>query len=416
MRSLSTLALLFVATPVLAGDWPMFRGPTTNGLSDEQKLPLEWGREQNIKWSVALPAKGNSSPTVAAGRVFVTYTEDNGRKRSLACFDRQNGKQRWVRTVEFDKQMPTHNTNPHGSPSPACDGKRVVVWHSSAGLYCYDLEGKQLWQRELGEFRHIWGSGASPILYEGRVILHCGPGERVFVTALDLETGKTLWETEEPQEGNGSKNEAGKWMGSWCTPLIASVGGQPQIICSHATRVCGYDPKTGKRLWWCEGVRGKKGDLVYSSPIVVGDICFITCGFGGPSFAFKLGGTGDITASRLWRKESNPQCIGSGVAHDGKVYMAYAGPGLLKCVDPSTGEEMWVERGQAGNHWGSIVSAGGRLYVTGQSGGTIVFKPTPAGFESVALNQLGESSNSTPAISDGQIFLRTFEHLYCIGE
>lgn len=400
---------------VLAADWPGFRGPYGNGYADDGTVPVEWGKDKNVKWKVALPRPGNGSPIVSNGWVLVTCAEDKqGMKRSLYCFDRRDGKQRWVRTVDYDKEEVTHDTNPYCGSTPAADGKRVVVWHGSAGLYCYDLEGQELWGRTLGEFKHIWGYATSPVIYHDRVIMHCGPGERVFMTALDLASGNTLWTTEEPIEGNGSYNLKKLYMGSWCTPLIAKVGGQDQIICTMPTRVVGYDPADGKILWWCDGIRGNKGDLAYSSPVIAGDLCVSIGGFGGPGIGFRLGGTGDITATnRLWRNERNPQSIGSGVVIDGHFYRPNAGPGTIECLDPATGKTLWQSR-ETGEMWGSIVSAAGRCYVTNRQGTSFVFKPNATQFELLSENPLGEASNSTPAISDGQIFLRTHQNLYCL--
>ena len=142
-----------------AGDWTMFRGPQGNGISDEKNLPLSWSAEENVKWKFSLPTRGNGSPIVANGKVFLVTANKDGTKRSLLCIDRKTGKQSWEQIVSFDKKMSTHGTNPFGSSTPVSDGKKVVVWHSSAGLYCYDFEGKELWKRDLGEFKHIWGYG-----------------------------------------------------------------------------------------------------------------------------------------------------------------------------------------------------------------------------------------------------------------
>jgi outer membrane protein assembly factor BamB len=168
-------------------------------------------------------------------------------------------------------------------------------------------------------------------------------------------------------------------------------------------------------LWYCDGIRGPKGDLAYSSPVLAGDICIAIGGYGGPGMAFKLGGSGDITASRLWRIEVNPQSIGSGVVVDGHFYRPNAGVNTIDCLDPATGKALWSDRAPGSAMWGSIVYAAGRCYVTNQKGETIVFKPNPDKFELLARNDLGEVSNSTPAISDGEIFLRTHQHLYCIA-
>ncbi len=411
--------VLGVAFPsfLTADDWPMFRGPQLDGISQEESVPTEWSSTENIRWKAPLPQPGNGSPVVSNGRVFVTSAEDDaGKQRSLYCFDEQTGEKLWVKTVQYDKKMPTHKTNPYGGTTPASDGERVVVWHASAGLHCYDFEGKERWSQDLGEFKHMWGYGSSPILHDGKVILHTGPGREVFVAAFDLKTGEQIWRTDEPQEGNGERNDERKYMGSWSTPVIAQVDGQDQIIVIHSTRVVAYHPADGKILWFCEGVSHSKGDLAYSSPVITGDICVVTTGFNGPAFAIRLGGRGNVTQThRLWSNERQPQNIGSGVAVDGKVYRPNAGPGTTQCIDAVTGETLWQDRA-GGSQWASIVMAGGLLYATGQNGRTIVFKPNPERFEDVAKNSLGDSCNATPAIANGRIYIRTAGQLWCIGK
>jgi outer membrane protein assembly factor BamB len=399
-----------------AGVWPAFRGVAGNGLSEATNVPLNWGPDKNINWRAELPEPGDSSPVISGDRVFITCSQDRGQKRSLYCFSRTDGRQLWVQTVTYDQVMPTHKTNPYCASTPLTVGQRVIVWHGSAGLFCYDHDGNELWSRDLGEFRHMWGYGSSPIFHKDRIILNCGPGKRTFLTAIDLATGTTLWQTDEPIEGDGDRNDDGKYSGTWCTPLITKIDGNDQVICSQTTRVNAYDPDTGEIVWSCDGLRGPKGDLAYSSPIMARDTCVVLGGFNGPAFGFKPGGSGNITeAARLWRVERNPQNIGSGVFVGKHVYVPDAGPGTLRCIEPATGEVVWQERMPGGNAWGSIVYADSRAYVTCQNGDTVVFSPHPDGYKQLAVNRLGEPSNSTPAVANGQIFVRTFKALYCIS-
>lgn len=404
-------AAIFVAVTAQAADWPAFRGPGGDGVAEGTGFPTSWGDDENVRWKVALPSPSNGSPIVSNGRVFLCSATEDGTERSLLCFDRTSGKKLWTRTVKFGEDE-THSQNPFGSSTPAADGKRVVVWHSSAGLYCYDFAGKELWSRKLGDFRHIWGYGSSPIIHNSQVILQCGPGKRVFLTAIELDNGKTLWETDEPYEGDKDADA----VGSWSTPVIAEVDGKEQIICALATRVNGYDPKSGKLLWWCEGLSGSRYDAASSSPLISDGLCFAMADLRGPAMTFKIGGTGDITDSnRLWHVEKrNPNSVGTGVFLDGHIFRPNSKPGSLECLDAKTGKSVWKER--ARDHWASMVLAGGNLYALSQRGTTIVFKPNAEEFEEVASNDLAESTNATPAFSNGQIFIRTDENLYCIGE
>jgi outer membrane protein assembly factor BamB len=416
LRLLPYMLLVLLWAPHLqAADWPAFRGPTGDGIAVDDTAPAQWNATENVKWKVPLPQPGNGSPIVSGERVFVASAEDaRGHKRSLLCFDRGTGKLLWTKTVAFDRDDPTHETNPYGGTTPAADGERVVVWHGSAGLYCDDFEGRELWHHNLGEFTHMWGYGTSPVIQRDRVILHTGPGRRVFVAAFELASGKELWRQEEPIEGDGQHRPDKAYMGSWATPLVIEHEGRMQAICALPTRVVSYDCESGDILWFCRGLRGPKGDLSYSSPVVSGDLCVAVGGFNGPALGFKLGGSGDITAqATLWRKEQTPQSIGSGVIVDGYFYRPNAGPGTIDCLDPATGEILWSER--TGTFWGSLVHVAGRCYVTAQDGTTFVFTPSPKKFELIAKNPLGEASNATPAVSNGELFLRGQKHLYCIG-
>lgn len=430
MRAFSCAVLLLLAAPLSADDWTGFRGPSGTGLSAEKSAPLEWGPEKNVKWKAALPQKANGSPIVSKGRVFTTCSEDpGGRKRSLYCFDRKDGRTLWSRTVEFASTMPKHGANTFCPTTPAADGSRVVVWYGSAGLHCYDYEGKELWKHDLGEFRHMWGYGSSPIFHDGKVILHTGPGKLPFIAAFNAADGKLLWKTEEPNDavgpdakgGSTTKDGGKKLIGSWSTPVVAKVGGKDQIICAMPSRIVAYDPADGNVLWFCEGLRhmnaGSECDLAYSSPIIAGDLCVYFGGYSGPGLAIRMtGAKGDVTGThRVWYTPNWSQSIGSGVYVDGHVYEPDSG-GVINCVDPKTGRKLWKERGTNGNVWGSIVTAAGRCYVMNQKGEIVVFKPNPAKLEILARNTMDEPTNSTLAVSDGEIFLQTHEHLYCIAE
>ncbi len=406
--------------PAAAGDWPQFRGPNGNGISAEAHAPIHWGKEKNIAWKTSLPRPGNGSPIVVGDRVFLACAEDaQGKRRSLYCFSARTGKQQWVRTVSIERVMPTHKTNPYCGSTPACDGERVVVWHGSAGLHCYDLKGNPLWSRDLGEYRHMWGYGTSPVLFGDQVILHTGPGARVMVTAIDIRSGKTRWETEEPVEYRElGRNRAGKYEGSWSTPVRARIDGKSVLVCTMPTRVTAYDPDTGKLVWWCRGIRGPRGDLAYSSPIIGEKLGMAIGGYNGPAIGFRLQGTGDVTEShRLWRVEQNPQSIGTGVWVGDHVYRINAArPAPIECLDPKTGEVIWKSDPKGGICWSSLVVVGDLGYVTNRTGTTLVFRIDPRRYVEVARNDLGESCHATPAVSNGRIFIRTFEHLICIED
>jgi outer membrane protein assembly factor BamB len=296
----------------------------------------------------------------------------------------------------------------------------VVAWFGSAGLAAYDFDGKELWWRDLGKQKHTWGYGSSPVVLGDRVYLNFGPGERAFVVALAKTTGKTIWQVDVPA-GQGVK--FGNWQpedmyGSWSTPLLirasAGSGQREELVVSLPRRVTALDPATGKTLWTCEGL----GDLVYPSPLYADGIVVAMSGFGGPSLAVRAGGSGDVTAThRLWRREKIKQMIGSGVIRDGRIYTVDNG-GVAECTDLKTGEVLWTGRlrasGESGTVWSSLVASGDRLYVMNQSGETFALKVGPQ-FEILTSSQVGETTNSSVVMVDGDVILRTHSALWHVG-
>jgi outer membrane protein assembly factor BamB len=408
---LAAVSIMVLGRPSAAADWPAFRGSKGDGVSAEMDVPLNWGPERNIKWKTPLPNKGNSSPIVSKGKVFLTCATERGKQRGLYCYDRRTGELLWSKIVSYAEEDPTHASNPYCGSSPAADGQRVVVWHGSAGLYCYDYDGKELWSRDLGVFKHIWGYGSSPVFLGDRIILNCGPGERTFVTAIDAADGKSIWQQDEPGGVSGLK-PGDAWTGSWTTPVVATLEGRKQILVSLPHHVNAYNPGDGKIIWTCDGL----DNLAYTSPVVGDGIVVATGGYHGPALGVKAEGTGNITESnRLWlTKTPNPQRIGTGVILGKHLYMANENS-TAQCIEVETGREAWRARMPEGVIWSSPVLAGDRLYVTNQNGTTIVFRANPEKYEQLAENKLDEPSNATIAISDGEIFLRTAEHLFCIA-
>jgi outer membrane protein assembly factor BamB len=398
------LALLGSAS--FGADWPAWRGPTQDGVTTESGLPETWSTTENVAWKVPLPGPGNSTPVIHGSHVFVTCASDKGAVRSVLCFDRATGKQLWRGDTRFSGQETTHETSPYCSASPATDGKVVVASHGSAGVAAFDANGKQLWHRDLGPMRHIWGNASSPVLNGETIIQLCGPGPEARLVALDAKTGRTLWENPLPE----AKGKADQFKGAWNTPVIH--GGQ--IIIAVPGYVAGIDPKDGKELWRCRGL----GDLVYTSPVIGKGVIVAMSGYGGPAIAMRIPGAddrGDLTDShRLWREEKPPQRVGSGVIAGDHFYLVNE-PGIAQCWDLKTGKVAWRGR-VAGSTWSSSVLSGDRIYATDQTGETVVFRASPAKLEVLQHNELGgETTRASPAVSDGQVFIRTHQNLYCIG-
>ena len=415
---LSRLAAFLTAVSISADNWPAWRGPHGTGVCSEQDLPVHWSQKQNVRWRTPLPDRGNSTPIVWGNRVFVTQAVESEGRREVMCFDRTTGELMWKAGVTGAGAEPTHQTNPFCAASPVTDGERVIASFASAGLYCYDLDGNEMWRRNLGTQRHIWGNGASPILYSDLCILNYGPGEGTFLIAVDKRTGKTVWTHDEPG-GDSGETKPGQnrvnWVGSFTTPIVISSDGHDELIMTFPNRVCAFDPSTGKELWTCEGLN----PLVYTSPIHEDGIIVGMGGYSGSALAVRAGGKGNVTQTRrLWRHTKTKQRIGSGVIHDGFIYILND-PGVAECFELQSGKRLWEERlrgtGPKSTSWSSMVLSENKLYAINQSGDTFVLRASPD-FELLSTNPLGETAMSSLAVSNGDIFIRTYESLWCISE
>jgi outer membrane protein assembly factor BamB len=409
------LMVLGLGSITQAANWPMWRGPNGDGTTAESGLPEKWSQTENVAWKVELPDRGNSTPVVWGEKVFVTQAVEKAGRRLLLCFDRKTGRQLWEAGTTYKEPELTHATNPYCAASPATNGSQVVVFFASAGVFCYDLDGKELWKRtDLGRQHHIWGNGTSPVIAGDRVFLNFGPGPKTTLYAFDLKTGKTLWQHDEP---GGDSGEAGNknWLGSWADPLFRKVGGRYELIISYPDRVAAFDPLKGGELWTCEGLN----KLVYNSALLTPDDVVVAFGgYGGMGVAVKAGGSGDVTGRRLWHLPKVSQRIGSGVIHEGHHYILSDG-GLAECRDLKTGEMVYSERlkgpGPTGQNWSSLVlSADGKCYAANQGGDCFVFKASPK-FELLSTNTLGEKIIGSIAVSDGRLFIRGYKNLWCIG-
>jgi outer membrane protein assembly factor BamB len=419
IRGLVVAVVGLIGNAAGGADWPAWRGPTGIGISAESKLPVKWSSTENLRWRVPLPEPGNSTPIVSKGRLFLTQAV--GDERSLMCFDRKSGDLMWQKGVTTPEKEPTHETNPYCSNSPVADGERVIASHASDGLYCYDYEGNELWRRtDLGRQIHIWGAGSSPAIYGDLCFVNFGPGETTYLLAVNKKTGETIWrKDEETGYGKPAADAAGSgnptFIGSWTTPTIMNVEGTDQLLMHWPGRLAAYDPKTGDELWHCKGVNV----LAYASPIYADGIVVAMGGFNGMSIAVRAGGSGDVTDSRrLWHHPKTQQRIGSGVIHDGQIYI-HNDPGIAECYELKSGKLIWKERlkgaGESGTNWSSIMLSGDSCYTINQSGDCFVFKASPE-FELVSVNSLGETSNSSIVPSNGELFIRTHKALWCVAE
>jgi len=417
-RSLAFGFAFVFSASLCPANWPAWRGDAAGtGITQETALPLKWSATENVKWKVPLPEAGNSTPIVWGERVFVTQAA--GARRLVIAFDRKDGKLLWEAGPTYTEKEPTHKTNTLCSASPATDGERVFASFGSAGLFAFDFAGKELWRADLGKVDHDWGYAISPVLHGDLCLIANGAGSNWWLAAFHKKTGKEVWRVKGPmveatERTDGFAGTSDGMVGSWSTPVIVKAGSRDELVMTWPEKMVAYDPATGRELWRASGMN----PLLYTSPMPGEGLVIGSGGYGGTTIAIKPGGSGDVTTSqRLWQKVRDKQRIGSGVIKDGHLYILNT-PGTAQCINLATGEQVWEERvgrGGKSQSWSSMVLSGDRVYVLNQSSDTVVLRASPK-FEMLAVNSLGDGlTNSSHAISNGDIFIRTHQHLWCIG-
>lgn len=388
-----------------AETWPGWRGPRGDGASEETGIPVRWNEKENVIWKTPIPGKGHSSPVVWGDRVFLTTCLEKEQKRVLFCLDRREGKVIWQRTVLTAPLEPKHQLNSYSSSTPATDGH--FIWITFLNMpkfevYCYDFEGNLIWQRSPGEFHSKHGFCSPPILYKDMIILNGDQDAEAYLVALDKMTGEERWRTDRPNR-----------VRSYCPPLVIESKGRKQLVFTGSLCTASYDPDTGKQIWIVDGPT----EQFVASMVFLHDRVFLTSGY--PEYhvmAIRPDGQGDVTKTHvLWHEHcdsSKASYVPSPIAHD-KYFFLVTDNGFAYCLDEKTGKRLWQHR-LGDHHSASPVSAGGLLYFPDDDGTTYVVKGTNK-FELVSRNRLAEGCRASPAISDGQIFIRTLSHLYCIG-
>lgn len=389
----------------LAEDWPRFRGPRGDGASSETDVPVQWSDSENLLWKLELPGKGFSSPIVVGKRVFVTAYTGSGSNvtRHLVCVDRETGAAAWTKSIQGASDGGEGGFAYHGQAShtPVSDGERVYVMFGSSGVFAFDMSGKQLWQQDVGNERASrFGTASSPILHGDQLIVTAG-AESEAMYAFDKTTGKQVWKT-----------EAGSLSGSYATPLaVANPDGEDELLMSVVYELWSINPQNGKLKWYAE----TKVDTSANPSVVAADgIAYVIGGRGGGRAAVRIGGKGDVTEKNVLWSESGGSYTPSPVLHEGRLYWVNDS-GMAICVDAKTGEQLQRKR-LGGRFYASPVLIGDKLYVVSRFDGVYVLKATPE-LEQIALNKLGDDSDfsGSPAVSDGQLFIRSETALYCIG-
>ena len=432
--TLSILLLFALVSHTLADDnWSQWRGPQNSGVSHSAAPPLTWSETENIKWKVPIDGNGTSTPIVWEDKVFVLTAIKTDEKDSsipdpkdqpktnffdikrpnavhefaVICLDRNTGKELWrdVATKKIPHEG-AHNDNDFASASPTTDGKSLFCWFGSAGLFCYDLNGTKLWQRDLGEAKvgSSLGEGSSPVLYDGKLVIVRDHGGQSRIEVLDTSTGKTVWRKDR-KEGN-----------AWATPLIVEHSGRTQVITNASNYIRSYDLETGDVIWQCSGLTGN----CTPCPQVDGDYVICMSGYKGYSaMAIPLTETGDISNSEKirWSLSKGTPYVPSSVLYDGLLYFNQSNQAILRCVDSKSGEVLFGPQRITGisNIYASPVAANGRIYIVGRGGRTVVLRHS-RDYEPIATNELNERFDASPAIAGQQIFLRGTNHLYCIAD
>ena len=431
-----------VADLVASGHWPQFRGPFASGVADQQNLPEHWdgAKGENVRWKKSIPGLAHSSPIIWGNQLFLTtavsrqddatfrpglYGDgDASNDRSLhrwlvLCLDKRNGEVLWERVphegVPKDKR---HVKATYANSTPAADGKRVVAFFGSEGVFAYDLEGKLLWEKDLGRLEagaydarsYEWGTASSPILYRDRVIVQCDVQEGSFITALDAQTGQIIWRTER------------KELPSWGTPNVYPDETHPELIANGSNFIRGYDPTTGRELWRLGG----SSKITAPTPIFADGLVIVTSGRAPerPIFAVRPGATGNITLESeqttnrfiAWSKVRKGPYMPTPLIYQSRLYVVN-NQGLFDCYELATGREVFGERIQhrGSGFSASPVAADGRLYIAGEDGDVFVYA---AGTECklLAQNPMSEPMMATPALSKGTLFIRGQHHLFAIGK
>lgn len=438
MRRLALLLFACVCTAAAgASDWPRFRGPNGSGISqDAAAPPTEWNDSKNLKWKVVLPGPGSSSPIVVNDRVFITcwsgYAAPGGSnsvrdlKRHLICLDRRNGSVLWKSTVPAVQPEPEYRgmfaEHGYASHTPASDGERVYAFFGKSGLYAYDLDGNELWNKPVGtaDDRRGWGTASSPILYENLVIVPALVESHSLI-AFDKLTGEQVW-----------KEEARGFGSCWGTPVLVEVSDErTDLVIAVPYEIWGLDPATGRLRWHCQAMNT---DSFCSSVVAHAGVIYAVEGRSGGAIAVRAGGEGDVTDTHVVWSANHRGRIGTPVYFGGKLYVVNGG--VIIVVDAQTGERLSQSRldrpsaegtssprarsgrsRMGGSDYSSPIVVDGKLYYVARSGVTSVVSVGNE-IEQLGTNLIpGDDSdfNATPAASDGDLFVRSNVALYCLS-
>lgn len=410
-RFVTSIAFLLLADKIVSADWPQFRGPTQQGISEAKGLPLEWGPEKNVAWKAPVPGKGWSSPIVADGKIFLTTAVPDGDKskpdlslRAL-CYDSKSGQTIWDREVfrHSGSNVPGgHSKNSQASPTPVYAAGKVYVHFGHLGTARLNaIDGTIDWVNSELRYSPVHGNGGSPVLFEHKLIFAIDGADRQEVVALAADSGNVNWRT--PRNTKSDKQF------SFCTPLLWQNNGTTELITQGSNVVMSHDTSTGTELWRV----AFKGYSVVPRPVAANGMLFMSTGYdNGKVLALKPKGTGDITSSAIaWQAAKNAPYNPSMICVDGLLY-AVSDAGIASCWDAQTGEVIWSERVPE-KYTSSLLYAEGRLYLQSEEGTGTVLKAGRT-FETLATNKLGERTLASYALDGSALIIRTEKNLYRI--
>ena len=431
----SLLAMgLFASLANASESWPQFRGPRGDGIAEAKNVPMHWSDSENVTWKTPIPGKGWSSPVIVGDSIWMTTAlvnllseeEKNERLKDENNFTRSQSNlassvdlkaievdyatgeiKQTVDLFFVDDPLTVHLTNSYASPTPVADGKFLYCYFGTYGTCCVDTDsGEVVWRNNENALEYNVGPGSSPVLIDDLLVLTCDGVNEQYITALDKQTGKTIWKTERPpiRATNGDQKKA------YATPLVIEVKGQLQVVIPGAQWVCAYDPKTGDEIWRADHGSGFSN---VPCPVHLDGTVYICTGFMRPQLlAVRADGAGDVSMSHIeWTFSRQVPTTPSPIVVNDLIYMV-SDRGVATCVDPTTGQDVWTSR-MGGNYAASPTFADGHIYFCSESGLTTIIEPGDK-YDVVAENDLGERIMASPIFLDNNLIIRTSDHLFRI--
>ena len=411
------LSLALFAAPLHA-QWPQFRGPGGQGMSEAKGLPLTWSESENVVWKTPIHGRAWSSPVVAGERVWLTTATEDGKELSAICVDLAGGKiVHDLKLFHVAEPQFAHKFNSYGSPTPVVEGDRVYVTFGSPGTACLDAKtGSKVWERTDFVCNHFRGAGSSPVLFGDLLIMNFDGSDYQYVVALDKHTGRTVWKTDRSIDfkdiGSDGKPEAdGDWRKAFSSPRVFQHNGRPILVSLGSKALYGYDPMSGQELWRVENRACHSGSV---SPLYGDGLVFACMGLAkGELWAVKPDGRGDVSESHVaWKVKRGVPNKPSPVLVGDAIYMM-DDTGVMSCIDAKSGAEVWRQR-MGGNYSASPVHADGRIYFFSEEGKCTVVAAARE-FKLLGESQLADGFMASPAVIDGSLILRTRTHLYRVG-